>query len=129
MGFTSPLFTESATNRELNAIESENAKNLQSDIFRIYQIEKSRANANHPYSKFFTGNKKTLLEDTKQQKVDLRDALFKFYNTYYSSNQMTLAIVAPQPISTLKKFVSDAFVDIPNRAAMDPAIAWKNVPP
>lgn len=104
-------------------------KNLQSDIFRIYQIEKSRANANHPYSKFFTGNKKTLLEDTKQQKVDLRDALFKFYNTYYSSNQMTLAIVAPQPISTLKKFVSDAFVDIPNRAAMDPAIAWKNVPP
>jgi secreted Zn-dependent insulinase-like peptidase len=27
--FSSPLFTESATGRELNAIESENSKNLQ----------------------------------------------------------------------------------------------------
>ena len=36
--FSGPLFTESATGRELNAIESENAKNLQSDVFRLYQV-------------------------------------------------------------------------------------------
>jgi len=41
----------SATDRELNAIESENAKNLQSDGFREYQLEKGRANPNHPFSK------------------------------------------------------------------------------
>lgn len=35
----------------MNAIESENAKNLQSDGFRLYQLEKSRANPRHPYSK------------------------------------------------------------------------------
>lgn len=41
----------SATDRELNAIESENAKNLQSDGFRAYQLEKGRANPAHPFSK------------------------------------------------------------------------------
>ena len=56
--FTSPLFTEGATGRELNAIESENAKNLQSDIFRTYQIEKSRASIKHPYSKFLLATRK-----------------------------------------------------------------------
>lgn len=127
--FSEPLFTESATGRELNAIESENSKNLQSDIFRIYQIEKSRANTNHPYSKFFTGNKKTLLEDTKRANIDLRSELIQFYNTYYSSNQMTLAVVAPQSLSTMKKMVTEAFGDIPNREAEAPEKAWKNIPP
>jgi hypothetical protein len=32
-------------------MNSENTKNLQSDIFRIYQIEKGRANKDHPYRK------------------------------------------------------------------------------
>jgi insulysin len=127
--FSAPLFTESATSRELNAIESENAKNLQSDIFRFYQIEKSRANPKHPYSKFFTGNKKTLLDNTRQKGIDLRQELINFYNKYYSANQMTLAIVAPQSISTLKQMVSNAFEDIPNRNAPKPEKAWAGVPP
>ena len=82
--FSCPLFTESATGRELNAIESEHAKNLQSDSFRVYQIEKSRQNVDHPHSKFFTGNKKTLLEDSAKNGLVLRDELIKFYTTYYS---------------------------------------------
>ena len=39
--FTNPLFTESATDRELNAIESENSKNLQvsnTSLFLFYII-------------------------------------------------------------------------------------------
>ena len=36
--FISPLFTETATNRELNAIDSEHAKNINNDGFRIYQV-------------------------------------------------------------------------------------------
>jgi insulysin len=55
--FISPQFTAAATGRELNAIESEHAKNLQSDGFRNFQLQKLRAAADHPYSKFGTGNK------------------------------------------------------------------------
>lgn len=36
--FISPLFTQSATDRELNAIDSEHAKNINSDAFRLYQV-------------------------------------------------------------------------------------------
>lgn len=131
--FTSPLFTESATNRELNAIESEHAKNLQNDIFRLYQLEKARANSDHPYSKFYTGNKETLLEGSKKYKFDLRTELIKFWSTYYSANQMSLALIGPQDVNTLKTMVIAAFKDIPNntdRYKVKPEESWAGkVPP
>ena len=55
--FISPQFTPAATARELNAIESEHGKNLQSDGFMTYQLQKARASPLHPYSKFGTGTK------------------------------------------------------------------------
>jgi len=127
--FASPLFTESATGRELNAIESENAKNLQSDSFRSYQLSKSRANAHHPYSKFFTGNKKTLLDNTKAKGINLREELIKFTDRYYSANQMTLAVVAPQSIEKLEKYVAKSFSAIPNKNVGKPEEEWKDIAP
>lgn len=127
--FTSPLFTEGATGRELNAIESENAKNLQTDSFRIYQLMKSRANSDHPYSKFFTGNKKTLLDDTKAQKLNLRQELINFHSKYYSATQMTLAIVAPQPIYELKDMVQKSFSQVPNKNVDKPEEVWRGIAP
>lgn len=48
-------FTESATERELNAIESENAKDQTCDYWRLLLIENSRYALGvadpHPYSK------------------------------------------------------------------------------
>ena len=122
--FTAPLFTPSATGRELNAIDSENSKNLQNDVFRLYELEKDRVNSNHPYAKFFTGNKETLLTDTKKQGIDLREKLVEFYERYYSANQMCLAIVAPQPIGELKKYVVEGFGDIINKGVHPPEDDW-----
>lgn len=39
--FKDPLLTESATFREMNAVDSEHRKNLSDDNWRIYQFEKS----------------------------------------------------------------------------------------
>ncbi|CAN0354905.1 unnamed protein product, partial [Ectocarpus fasciculatus] len=36
--FVDPLFTESATGRELTAIDNENSKNLNSDPWRLVQV-------------------------------------------------------------------------------------------
>ena len=127
--FTSPLFTEAATGRELNAIESENSKNLQTDSFRIFQISKERQNSEHPHSKFFTGNKKTLLDDTKKKGIVLRQALNDFYQKYYSADQMTLAMVGPQSLETLKKMAETSFSKIPNRNGGAPEKAWNGVVP
>ena len=53
--FVEPLFTASATEREVNAVNSENDKNLQNDTWRFSQLEKSTCKAGHPYTKFGTG--------------------------------------------------------------------------
>ena len=36
--FVAPLFSQSATGRELNAIDSEHSKNINNDGFRLYQV-------------------------------------------------------------------------------------------
>jgi len=53
--FISPLFTESATEREVNAVHSEHEKNIPSDPWRSHQVEVGTANSSHPYSYFATG--------------------------------------------------------------------------
>lgn len=127
--FACPLFAESSTGRELNAIESENSKNLQSDGFRTYQISKAKQNSDHPHSKFFTGNKKTLLEDTRKMGLNVREELVKFYETRYSSNQMTLAVVGPQSIEKLQSMVEGTFKRIPNRNLRKPEEEWNGIIP
>ena len=49
--FVAPLFTESATERELAAVDSEFAKNVQSDAWRLQQLLKSAADPRHPWSR------------------------------------------------------------------------------
>jgi secreted Zn-dependent insulinase-like peptidase len=58
--FISPLFTEGATGREMNAVDAENAKNQQTDVWRMMQLKKSLAREDHPYHNFGTGNLETL---------------------------------------------------------------------
>lgn len=90
--FIAPLFTESATEREINAVNSEHEKNLGIDIWRIGQVKKSLANSSHPYSKFGTGNKTTLNDIPKATNVNVRDELIQFHQKWYSANIMSLAV-------------------------------------
>ncbi|KAI8426703.1 hypothetical protein MSG28_014409 [Choristoneura fumiferana] len=53
--FIAPLFTETATGRELSAVNSEHEKNTSSDTWRLDQLNKSTASPDHPYHKFGTG--------------------------------------------------------------------------
>eukprot|EP01084_Bolivina_argentea_P118419 210121_1 len=112
--FIAPLFTESATDRELNAVNSENSNNEQSDAHRLYQFDKSLANIKHPFHKFGTGNILTL------KKENLRNELLSFYNKYYSSSIMKLAIVGKQDINYLTKLAIDKFSLIKNQNINEP---------
>ena len=122
--FVNPLFTPSATSRELNAIDSEHSKNINSDGFRFYQLEKDYANAEHPLSKFSTGNKQTLETDQKARGVDVRDELLKFHKKHYTSNQMTLCVSGAQDLNTLEKWVTSKFSDVPNNGENAPETEW-----
>jgi len=89
----SPLFTESATDRELSAVNSENERNLDNDAWRFLQLEKSLSDPKHDYSKFGTGNLETLSKIPKSQGVDVRQALLDFHSKWYSANIMRLAVL------------------------------------
>eukprot|EP00752_Nemacystus_decipiens_P006180 g5577.t1 len=123
--FIAPQFTETATGRELNAIDAEDAKNQISDAFRGYQLEKQRANPMHPYSKFGTGNKRTLLDGPSSEGKSARQTLLRFFDTYYSANQMTLAVLGKESLSQLQGTVDAMFSAVPNRGTgLRPSEKW-----
>ncbi|CAO1412986.1 unnamed protein product [Diamesa tonsa] len=118
--FISPLFTESATLREINAVNSEHEKNLATDVWRIRQVNKSLANPEHSYSKFGTGNKETLLDIPKEKGIDIRKELISFHKQWYSSNIMCLAIFGKESIDELETMALKLFSGIENKNVVLP---------
>jgi insulysin len=106
---TDPLFNLSSVEREVNAVNSEHQKNLLNDSWKFLQILKLHVNTNHPFCKFTTGTLTTLLKNnTKEMQILLREALIKFYNTFYSSDLMTL-FVYTNSISSVEGAIDNMF--------------------
>ena len=112
--FISPLFTEDGTARELEAVNSEHEKNLQSDLWRSHQMMQSTCSKKHPFSKFGTGSKATL--DTPET----RNALLDFHTQYYSSNIMNLVVLGAEGLDGLEGYVRDNFSQIENKDVQVP---------
>lgn len=70
--FHSPLFAPSCTSRELNAVDSEHKKNHQSDMWRIFQLNKHLSKQGHVWSKFGSGNRDSLSKAAKDLKAQGR---------------------------------------------------------
>ena len=107
--FIDPLLKEDAVERERQAVDSEHAKNQQSDFWRAFQLIKSQSRTEHPYSKFGSGNNATL------QVEGIRDMVHAFYETHYSANRMTLVVYGKEDVQQLQAWVKTYFQDVPNR--------------
>ncbi|KAL7413771.1 Metalloenzyme, LuxS/M16 peptidase-like protein [Mrakia frigida] len=113
--FVAPLFTPSCTERELKAVDSEHSKNLQSDMWRMYQLEKSLTKPGHPYGKFGTGNWNTLWEEVKKDGREPRDELLKWWNGSYDAGRMKLVVLGKDSLDDLTGWVVDLFSPVPNK--------------
>ena len=122
--FIEPLFTQSGTNREVNAVDSENSKNLISDLRRRLQVLKALAKPDHHYSKFSTGNAITLpaainndkeSEDKQISASKVREALLAFHKYHYRPEAMTVVCIGPQSLDTLEKWVVPRYSAVKNR--------------
>ncbi|KAF9109336.1 Insulinase (Peptidase M16) [Mortierella sp. AM989] len=91
--FISPVFNESCKEREIHAVDSEFKRNLQVDSRRLFQIGKHLSSRGHPYWHFGTGNLLTLQDLPREEGIDSREELIKFYHKYYSANIMKLVIL------------------------------------
>ncbi|KAH5216199.1 hypothetical protein HBI62_168920 [Parastagonospora nodorum] len=113
--FIAPLFLEDTLDREIKAVDSENKKNLQSDQWRLHQLNKALANPNHPYCHFSTGSWKTLHDDPIARGVKIRDEFIKFHSTNYSANRMKLVVLGRESLDTLEEWVEEIFKKVPNK--------------
>ncbi|XP_044595183.1 insulin-degrading enzyme isoform X2 [Cotesia glomerata] len=124
--FIAPLFTESATELEVQAVDSEHEKNIANDTWRQDQLEKSSADPNHPYSKFGSGHRGTLDLGPKQKGINVREALLEFHKTWYSANIMALSILGKESLDQLEKMVVDKFSPVENKGVEAPT--WPEHP-
>ena len=112
--FVAPLLTQSATDRELNAVHSEHSKNLQEDMWRQYQLMRTVAfHRDHPAHHFSTGNKETLGEVP-------RSVLLEFHQKWYSSNVSKVAVLGRESLDELERLVKDSFADVANKEVFVP---------
>lgn len=118
--FTCPLFTASASTREINAVDNENTKNLQSDMWREFQLLKSLADPSHPFSHFSTGNLQTLLDLPQSKQLDIRQMLLDFHAKYYSANIMKVVVYGNQSLDQLQQWAEEKFATIRNLSISPP---------
>jgi insulysin len=113
--FIAPLFLADCTDRELNAVDSEHKKNLQSDTWRLFQLDKCLSNPSYPYNKFGTGNLVTLKEEPIAKGLDVRQAFMNFHETYYSANLMKLVVLGRESLDQLEDWVVSKFSNVKNK--------------
>jgi insulysin len=125
--FIAPLFLESTLDRELRAVDSENKKNLQSDAWRLMQLNKSLSNPAHPYHHFSTGNLQTLRDDPQKRGIDVRSEFIDFHKKHYSANRMKLVVLGRESLDDMETWVGELFSQVQNKDL--PQQRWDNVQP
>lgn len=113
--FTAPLFNPSGLHREINAINQENDKNLENDLWRGWMVFKETGNPKHPNCLFSTGNKHTLANIP-------REVVKRWHREHYSSDRMHLVLYSSLPLDKLEQLVTTTFSSIPNNEYFLPSI-------
>ncbi|ORX37612.1 Metalloenzyme, LuxS/M16 peptidase-like protein [Kockovaella imperatae] len=125
--FKEPLFNEDCTEREIKAVDSEHKKNLQNDIWRLFQLEKHVLRKDHAYHKFGTGDYDSLWSTPKSQGRDPRQQLISWWEKWYCARRMKLAVVGKEDLDTLEKWVKERFEDVPVRSEGLPDVGEEGV--
>jgi insulysin len=92
--FIDPLFNPACINRELQAVDQENSKNLENDFWRAHMVFKETSKEGHPLTKFSTGNAETLSGIPQE-------ALKKWYKTHYSADKLHLVMLSSLPLEEM----------------------------
>lgn len=106
--FSSPLLLKDQIEKEMNAVDSEHKKNLQTDLWREEVATHEMTTKKHPVKRFSTGCLETLKVD------NIHEEVVNFYKTKYSANLMYLVITSNKDITELENLITKYFTDIPN---------------
>lgn len=101
--FIDPLFNNDSVAREINAVNSEHKKNINQDMWRKYQLMLNLTDNESIVNTFVTGSLNSL------QKPDIRDQLIKFYNQYYTTNNISISIASSKSTKQIYKIIEKTF--------------------
>jgi len=116
--FRAPLFDKSLVEKEVEAIDSEHAKNVQSPPWRLWALFNSLANPESPVSRFHTGNKETLYTKPGKEGANPVDALKTWFNSHYCPSRMRFVSFSSLPLQEQLKLSEKYFGNI---TAKDPS--------
>ncbi|CAG2101367.1 unnamed protein product [Medioppia subpectinata] len=115
--FVEPLFTESATDREINAVQSEYERNVAMDWQREYYLDKFLSDSKHDYCKF-SGNLESLKAIPVAKGINVRQELLSFHDRWYSANIMSLVVLGKESINSLEEIVIPLFSVIKHKSGV-----------
>ena len=119
--FLSPLFNADHLESERNIVHSEYMARIRDESRRENDVLNQLLNPDNPTTGFAVGSRETLASPPEGE-TPLRERVIDFYNRYYDANVMNLAIVAPQPLEQLEKWVVERFAEIPDNDLSVPTI-------
>jgi len=110
--FISPIFDNSAVDREKHAVDSEHSKNIQNDTWRDMRMLEIHTNPDerNPIKNFSTGTLETL------DIPNIDDVVKKYYETHYSSHLMKLVVLGQESLDELEQNVRSIFTNVKNNA-------------
>ncbi|WP_248730094.1 MULTISPECIES: insulinase family protein [Halomonadaceae] len=109
--FVSPLFNADQLSSERSIVHSEYQARRRDEGRRELDVMNQLLNPDNPTTQFAVGSRETLA-DRPEGEPSLRERVIEFYERYYDTNLMQLAIVAPQPLDELETLVQERFTDI-----------------
>eukprot|EP00124_Ichthyophonus_hoferi_P000400 Ihof_evm10s14 gene=Ihof_evmTU10s14 len=118
--FKSPLMNENCIEREIEAVDSEFQNAKPKDWARKDQLLAECAYDSHPIGKFLWGNRKSLVDLSEKNNIDVRKELFDFYREHYSANRCKLAIMGEASLDELQAMVLSSFGDMRNNDSVVP---------
>lgn len=107
--FISPCFSESSSEREVKAVDSEFNMSLQSDAWHFFNLTQRVSNAESLYNRFNCGNLKSLSQP------GIRENLLAFHKKWYSANIMCLTVSSKHLLNDTEKWVTEKFSEVVNK--------------
>eukprot|EP00929_Paragymnodinium_shiwhaense_P083873 TRINITY_DN4481_c0_g2_i1.p1 TRINITY_DN4481_c0_g2~~TRINITY_DN4481_c0_g2_i1.p1 ORF type:complete len:1246 (+),score=307.28 TRINITY_DN4481_c0_g2_i1:137-3739(+) len=96
--FRAPLFDETYVAKEVQAINSEHAKNVQDQDRVVFEIFGALSDPASPASRFKTGNTETLETIPKKEGINPVEALRSWNKEHYCPSRFRLATFGPQSL-------------------------------
>ncbi|WP_440056671.1 insulinase family protein (plasmid) [Pseudoalteromonas sp. T1lg65] len=116
--FKSPKLYPEYTEKEKNAVNAEWSMRREMDFFGQFKLARNMM-GEHPANRFLIGNLETLGD---KEGSKLHTETVDFYNKYYSSNIMKVAMISNEPLSDMAAKAKKHFSSIENKNIEKPTV-------